>query len=259
MNFTATEINTLVGSFLWPMFRIAAVVATAPVLGARNVPNRLKILLVVALTVVIAPTVPAVPNVDPISIDALAIIAQQLLIGAASGLLMAMVISAFNIGGEIIASQMGLGFASIVDPQNGVMTPTISQFYVILMTLVFVSLNGHLIIIQELANSFQTLPISAEGLHRANFWSVVTFAEHMFKGAIVMALPAITTLLIVNLALGIVMRASPQFNILSIGFPVTLTLGFVIMLVTLPVIVPQFSQAFEVGLSAIHDLFTKVP
>lgn len=259
MNFTATELNTLVGSYLWPLMRIAAVVATAPILGARYVPNRVKILITVALTVIIAPTVPAVPSVDPISINALAIIAQQLLIGAASGLLMAMVFATFIMGGEIIATSMGLGFAAVVDPQNGVATPVVSQFYIVLMSLVFVSLNGHLLVIRELADSFHSIPISAEGLDRVTFWNLASFAEQMFKGAVLMALPAITTLLIVNLALGIVMRAAPQFNVLSIGFPVTLTLGFIIILFTLPVIVSQFVQAFEVGFGALHDLWTKVP
>lgn len=259
MNFSATEINTLVGSYVWPLIRIAAVIATAPVLGARYVPRRVKIFLAVILTIIIAPTVPAVPSVDLFSAPALVIIAQQLLIGAASGLLLAMVFGAFMIGGEIIASNMGLGFASIIDPQMGIHTPVLSQFYIILMSLVFVSLNGHLLVIKELANSFQTLPISAEGLDRTTFWNLVSWGQQMLKGAIVMALPAVTTLLIVNIALGMVMRAAPQFNILSIGFPVTLSIGFVVMLLSLPVVIPQFIQAFEVGLSALRDIFTQAP
>ena len=256
MNFTATQINAWVGGYMWPLFRIAAIVATAPVLGARYVPGRVKILLVLALTLIIAPNVNDVPVVDPISLPALAIIAQQLVIGAATGLLMAMVFSAFVVGGEIVATQMGLGFASVVDPQMGVQTPVISQFYVVLVSLVFVSLNGHLVIIRELADSFTTMPISAQGVDRDTFWHLVSWADHMFKGAVLMALPAITTLLIVNVALGIIMRAAPQFNILSIGFPVTLMIGFVVMLVTLPVIVPQFVQALEVGIQGVRQILT---
>ena len=256
MNFTATQINAWVGGYMWPLFRIAAIVATAPVLGARYVPGRVKILLVLALTLIIAPNVNDVPVVDPISLPALAIIAQQLVIGAATGLLMAMVFSAFVVGGEIVATQMGLGFASVVDPQMGVQTPVISQFYVVLVSLVFVSLNGHLVIIRELADSFTTMPISAQGVDRDTFWHLVSWADHMFKGAVLMALPAITTLLIVNVALGIIMRAAPQFNILSIGFPVTLMIGFVVMLVTLPVIVPQFVQALEVGIQGVRQILS---
>jgi len=256
MNFTATQINAWVGGYMWPLFRIAAIVATAPVLGARYIPPRIKMFIVLALTLIIAPNVPSVPVVDPISLPALAIIAQQLVIGAATGLLMAMVFSSFAIGGEIIATKMGLGFASIVDPQMGVQTPVISQFYVVLLSLVFVSLNGHLVIIRELADSFTTMPISAEGVDRDTFWHLVSWADHMFKGAVLMALPAITTLLIVNVALGIIMRAAPQFNILSVGFPVTLMIGFVVMLVTLPVIVPQFAQALEVGIEGVRQILT---
>ena len=257
MNFTATQINAWVGGYMWPLFRIAAIVATAPVLGARYVPARIKIFLVLALTLVIAPNVQNVPIVDPISLPALAIIIQQLIIGAATGLLMAMVFSAFSIGGELIATSMGLGFASVVDPQMGVHTPVISQFYVVLLSLVYVSLNGHLVIIKELADSFTTMPISAEGINRDTIWNLVSWAGYMFKGGVLMALPAITTLLIVNIALGIIMRASPQFNILSIGFPVTLLIGFVVMLVTLPVIVPQLVQALEVGIEGVRRILTQ--
>lgn len=256
MNFTATQINAWVGGYMWPLFRIAAIVATAPVLGARYIPPRVKIFIVLALTFIIAPNVHDVPVVDPISLPALAIIAQQLVIGAATGLLMAMVFSAFVIGGEIIATNMGLGFASVVDPQMGVQTPVISQFYVVLLSLVFVSLNGHLIIIKELADSFTTMPISATGLDRDTLWHLVSWANQMFKGGVLMALPAVTTLLIVNVALGIIMRASPQFNVLSIGFPVTLMIGFVVMLMTLPVVVPQFVQALELGIEAVSDILT---
>lgn len=257
MNFTATQINAWVGGYMWPLFRIAAIIATAPVLGARYVPVRIKIFMVLALTMIIAPNVPSVPEVDPISLPALAIIVQQLVIGAATGLLMAMVFSAFVIGGEIIATKIGLGFASVVDPQMGVQTPVISQFYVVLLTLVFMSLNGHLVIIRELANSFTSIPISAQGLERDTFWQLVAWADHMFKGAVLMALPAITTLLIVNVALGIIMRAAPQFNILSVGFPVTLMVGFIVMLVTLPVVVPQFVQAIEVGIEGVRQILNR--
>jgi len=256
MNFTATQINAWVGGYMWPLFRIAAIVATAPVLGARYLPPRLKALLILALTFVIAPNVPNVPVVDPISLAALAIIVQQILIGAATGMMMSMVFSAFVIGGEIIATNMGLGFASVIDPQMGVQTPVISQFYVVLLSLVFVSLNGHLIIIRELAESFTSMPISTQGIDRDTFWHIASWADQMFKSGVLMALPAITTLLIVNVALGIIMRAAPQFNIMSIGFPVTLMIGLVVMMVTLPVIVPQFVQALEVGIEGVHKILS---
>jgi flagellar biosynthetic protein FliR len=259
MNFTAAEINALVGSYIWPMFRIGAVVATAPIFGARYIPNRVKILFVLALTVVIAPSVPQVPAIDPLSLPALAIIVQQLLIGAVTGLLMAMVLGAFIIGGEIIATSMGLGFASVVDPQMGVQTPVVSQFYVILLSLVFVSINGHLLLIHELSDSFQTMPIAADGLARDTFWNLVAWADVMLKTAVLMALPAVTTLFIVNLALGIVMRAAPQFNILNIGFPVTLIIGFIVMVVTLPVVVPQFVDVLETGFEAVRALLPRAP
>ncbi len=259
MNFTTAEINALVGAYLWPMFRVAAVIATAPILGARYVPARIKVMMTLAFTVVIAPTLTDVPAVDPISIQALTIVAQQILVGAATGLIMAMVFSAFMIGGEFVATTIGLGFASIVDPQQGVQTPVLSQFYVILLSLVFVSINGHLLLIHELANSFRTLPIAPEGMPREMLWGIAAWGSEMFRTGVLMALPAVTTLFIVNVALGIVMRAAPQFNILSIGFPVTLTIGFMIVLITLPVVLPLFESLLTSGFDVIRVIFSRSP
>ncbi|MBL1277748.1 MAG: flagellar biosynthetic protein FliR [Ectothiorhodospiraceae bacterium] len=239
MTLASSDIMSWVGSFMWPLFRITALVAAAPIFGARTVPVNVKLAFAVALTLIVAPVLPPSPVVDPLSGEAVLIVINQILIGAAMGLALQLVFAMFVIGGQIMAFQMGLGFASMVDPGSGTQVPVISQFYVIVLTLVFLALDGHLIFIDVVADSFRSLPIGTNGISREGMWALVTWGSNMYAGAVQIALPAIAALLIINLTFGVVTRAAPQFNIFSIGFPVTMVAGFFIMIATLPVILPQ--------------------
>jgi len=239
MTLTSAEIMSWVGSFVWPLFRIAALVAAAPIFGARTIPASVKVIFAVVFTLIIAPISPPVPVVDPLSGEAVLIVMNQILIGGAMGLALQLVFAMFIVGGQIIAFQMGLGFASMVDPSSGTQVPVVSQFYVIVLTLVFLALDGHLTFISVMAESFHTLPIGVNGLSNAGLWALVNWGGNMYAGAVQIALPAIASLLLINLAFGIVTRAAPQFNIFSIGFPVIMVAGFFIMLATLTAILPQ--------------------
>ena len=239
MTLASSEIMSWVGSFMWPLIRIAALVGVAPVFGARTVPVRAKLVFALVLTLVIAPVSPPVPVIDPLSGEAVLIVLNQILIGTAMGLALQMVFAMFIVGGQIIAFQMGLGFASMVDPSSGTQVPVVSQFYVIVLTLVFLALDGHLTFINVIANSFHTLPIGVNGLSSDGLWALVNWGGQMYAGAVQIALPAIASLLLINLTFGIVTRAAPQFNIFSIGFPVTMVAGFFIMMATLMAVLPQ--------------------
>jgi len=251
MTFTGTEITAWIGSYLLPLFRISAMVSIAPVFGSRFIPARIKIAISIVLTIIVVSIVPRPAEFDPVSLQAVLIVIQQMLIGFAMGFAMLLVFSVFVTGGQMIALSMGLGFATMVDPQNGTQVPVVSQFYQILVTLAFLAFNGHLILIEVMIDSFILIPISAEGLTVNSYWEIVSWGSHLFQGAVVLALPIISALLVVNLALGVIMRASPQFNILSIGFPITLTLGFVIILISLPTFIPQVSQHVTAGFQLI--------
>ncbi|PHS70586.1 MAG: flagellar biosynthetic protein FliR [Methylophaga sp.] len=234
MQFTTAEITGLLGSYLWPFFRIAALVMAAPIFSSNFVSIRSRLLIAIALSIVIVPTIPhTVPSVDPLSGAGFLIVAHQIIIGACMGFMLQMLFSAFIIAGQINAMQMGLGFASIVDPQNGVNIPVISQFYLIFVTLIFLTLDGHLILIQVLTESFVTLPIAATGLPHTSFYDLAGQASWMYAAGVLIALPSIGSLLLVNLTFGILSRAAPQISPFSIGFPMTIMLGFIIMTITL--------------------------
>ncbi len=244
MLITGTELTALVGSFLWPLFRVSAVVMSAPIFGAKTVPARAKLMVSLAITAMIVPLLPAMPQVEVFSLQGLYVTANQILIGIAIGFTTQLVFSAIIMAGQIIAMQMGLGFSLMVDPQNGQQAPVLSQFYVIMVMLVYLSLNGHLVLIQIVLDGFQTLPIAVTGLSTSSLWQIVSWGSYVFSGAIGIAIPAIASLLVVNLSFGIMTRAAPQLNIFAIGFPVTMILGFSLVLLTISNIAPQSNTLF---------------
>ncbi|NND89803.1 MAG: flagellar biosynthetic protein FliR [Granulosicoccus sp.] len=247
---TAEQINEWIALVLWPMFRIAGLLSIMPALGGSEVPLRARVALGVIITILIVPTLEPVPTVDPLSLDSVMISGQQILIGLAMGLLVQLAFNAVTLAGESIAITMGLGFALMNDPQNGVQVPTVSQFYLILATLLFLAFDGHHSVLLLMASSFEMLPIG-QSLGSGAVWTLVTWGGTMFLGALSIALPALSAMLTVNLIMGIITRAAPQLNLFSVGFPITMTVGFVAILLTLPTFQFSFESLFGLVESAI--------
>lgn len=254
MRLTTADLAALIGLYLWPFFRIGALLMAAPVLGARLVPVRVRLGLALALTAVVAPLAGPVPALDPLTLPGLFVTVQQVLVGVAMGFALQLVFGAFVHGGQVVAMQMGLGFASMVDPQHGVQVPVVSQFYVILVTLLFFALDGHLALVEVLVESFRAIPVSPHGLAIAGWWDLVAWTSVLFAGALRIALPAVAALLFVNLALGVMARAAPQLNIFAVGFPMSLLLGFVAMLLTLPGLEEHVTRLLAQAFDHVRDL-----
>jgi len=242
MDISFAQASAFVGSLLWPMMRIGAMLLAMPVIGTRLVPTRVKIIVTFVLSVLVVPLLPPLPLVEALSLEGLFVSAQQILIGLAMGFTLQLVFGALMIAGEAIAMSMGLGFASMVDPTNGVNVPVISQFLIIVGTLLFLALGGHLMLIQLVVSSFETLPISPAGLERDSFWALYAWGSQMFIGALWVAIPALISMLVITLSMGVMTRAAPQLNIFSVGFPVTMFMGFVILLLVLPGFLPRINQ-----------------
>lgn len=246
MIITGAEVTAWVGSYMWPLFRIGALIMSAPLFGSRPVPVRIRLGISLAITLVVVPVItPAVPAVDALSPAGVLIIMQQVLIGVMMGFAFQLVVSAVITGGQIIALQMGLGFSLMVDPQNGAQAPVMSQLYVLLVLLAFLGLDGHLVMIEILTDSFRYIPISTHGLVPDNLWQLLRWGSMIFSGAIGIALPVIASLLVVNMAFGVMTRAAPQLNIFAIGFPITMLLGFALVLLTLPSAIPNSNAMFN--------------
>jgi len=242
MTLTVAEVTAFVGSLLWPFMRIGAMLMAMPVIGTRLVTVRVRLIAALAITLLVMPLLPPMPELAPLTVAGLIVSIQQVLIGLAMGFMLQLALQALTIAGEAIAMSMGLGFASMVDPANGVNVPVISQFLLILGTLLFLALGGHLMLIQFVTASFNSLPVAVDGITRDSYWAIVGFGSQMFIGAVWVALPALISILVTSLAMGIMTRAAPQLNIFSVGFPVTMLAGFIVLFLLIPTIAPRFQQ-----------------
>lgn len=229
---TDTQISTWVASFMLPLFRVGAVLMSMPVFGSNTVPKRIRLFFALAITLAISPGLPPMPPVHALDLSALLLIAEQIIIGILLGLFLQMFFQVFVIAGQVVAIQMGLGFSSMIDPTNGVSTAVIGQFFTMLVTLMFLAMNGHLVVLEVLTESFRTLPVGS-GLLTNHYWEVVGKLGWVMGAALLLVLPAITALLVVNIAFGVMTRAAPQLNIFSIGFPLILVLGLVILWISM--------------------------
>lgn len=240
ISLTPGQIEAWLAAYLWPFIRIGACLMVAPVYGARFVPARFKIILAAAITLIVTPLLPPLPDVSPFSGAGLVITVQQMVIGVAVGFVLQIVFDSLAMGGQLLANTMGLSFAFNVDPLRGTGTPVLGQFYTIIATLTFLALNGHIAVIQAMVDGFRTMPIGTSGLGAEGMWQIALWGNTLFRGALMVALPGLTALLIVNLAFGVVSRAAPSLNLFAIGFPVTLIGGLLIVLAGLPAVQSGF-------------------
>jgi len=257
ISITSAQLTTFLAYFVFPMARILALVSTAPVFGNRGIPRRIRLGLGLALTMAIAPLAGPIPDVSPSSYEGLLVLIEQIVIGTAMGLAMRVVFAAVDAAGELIGLQMGLGFASFFDPQQGNNAPVISRFMVLLAVLFFLALNGHLLMISTLAQSFAILPIGTGlfGPHAA--YSLVSWGGQLFAAGLTLALPVVAALLITNLALGVLTRAAPQLNVFAVGFPITLLLGFFMLALVLPYMTGPLEKLLTSGVAVSLEILLK--
>ena len=248
------DVSHWISRYVYPFARISGLLMVMPLIGSRMVTQRVRILLAVAITLAVVPILPPMPAVDAISLASFIIILQQLLIGIALGFIVEMLTQVYVIAGQLIAMQTGLGIATTVDPSQGASVVVISQWFSFLVSLVFISLNGHLVLIEILIDSFSTFPVSMQGFSAEDFGLIVRWSGWMFAAALVISLPAITALLVVNLAFGVMTRAAPQLNIFALGFPVTMIVGLFIMWLS----VGEMAVSFQNQMDTLFEFMKKL-
>ena len=234
-----TQLQSWIGALFWPFVRISSCLMSAPVFGTSYVPRPLRVVLGGAITLCIAPLLPAPPDLPLMSAGGVLVTVQQVLIGLAMGFAMQLVFDSLALGGQLLANGMGLGFAFNLDPLRGVSTPALGQLYVVLGTLV---------------ESFKGLPVAEQGLDPARLYAMATWGSELFSGALAVALPGVTALLVINLAFGVMSRAAPSLNLFAVGLPVTLIFGLVIVLFGLPSFGTACRQLFAEGFAFMQAL-----
>lgn len=218
---------------LWPLCRIAGLIAMAPILGESTIPARVKIGLAAVCTLLVSPLLGAMPHVAPASYAGLMIATQQVLIGMALGLCVRLIFTAAMMAGEFVGLEMGLAFASFFDPATGANTAVLSRFINLVAMLLFLAVNGHLLMLDGLVRTFEFLPVG-QTPDPMGWQALMDWSRELWVSGMLLALPLIIVLLAINLALGILNRTAQQLSVFAVGFPITLTTGLVVLAIALP-------------------------
>lgn len=253
------DLYALIASFMWPFTRIMGLLAVAPLFGNNGVPARLKIALGILLGAIIAPTLGPMPAMDPVSLGGVLVLAQQFIIGVAMGFAVRIVFTAVELAGELCGMTMGLGFATFFDPQSHGRTSAISQFLSLLTLMVYLASNLHLVVLSTLVDSFASMPITAAPMGGVLFEQIVGWGGRVFSAGVQLSLPIVTALLITNIALGILTRAAPQLNLFGVGFPITLSVGFVMLALTVPYLAVPLNLLFAEAFGVMRKMTTLLP
>lgn len=231
MQLTFADLSQWLGQLWWPFFRIGAAFLSMPFFGDALIPLWVRSLLALSIVVITAPLMPVMPAVDLFSMTSLFLAFEQALWGLFFGLILHLFFSIFTMLGQIVSMQMGLGMAIMNDPVNGLSVAILGRIFLLLSTLLFLALEGHLLVIDILVQSFVIWPVGS-GLSMNALHQVITLFGWMFASALALALPAIVSMLLANISFGVMNRAAPSLNVYALGFPMTMLLGLFSILLT---------------------------
>jgi flagellar biosynthetic protein FliR len=225
------EMMSLLHQFLWPFVRVSAMLLTAPIFGTTALNLRTRVAIGAVLTLLIFQQVD-VPDIDPFSFPALTKMFHEVVVGGLMGLTLQIVSAAVILSGQMVSNGMGLGMANMIDPNLG-NVPTLSNFFLVIALLAFLSLGGHLVLISVLVDSYSAVPIGNGMLSLVSIEGFLGWTSQMFIGAVTLVLPVLVALLMINVSLGVISRASPSLNIFAVGFPALIPVGLVLVTLTL--------------------------
>ena len=228
-----TALYERLAAFFLLTVRLSAMFVAAPFFSASalSVPVRVAFAMAFALVSVASINL---PPFDLFSIKGIVLVAQEIIIGAAIGLTVQLAFAAVSMAGEQIAASMGIGFASMIDPQTGAQSPVLTQFMSIMLLLIFLVVEGHHVLLRHVVASYGVLPVGGDFLDPKMFLDITKAAGLIFSAAFIIGLPLIAALFFVNIIVGLLTRVAPQMNIFSIGFPLTILVGFVLLMIALP-------------------------
>ena len=236
ITFTEAQIMAWLTPVLWPFLRVLAMFTAAPVFSMRAIPLRAKIGLAFLVALCAQAVLPAAPIIDLNGRGALGAVAQQVAVGLSIGFAVRLVFSTIELAGEVIGLQMGLNFASFFDPMSNGQVSAVGRFFGNMATLLFIVIDGHLLVLMAVIESFKRFPADGSFLAALGQMRIHELGASVFASALWIALPMVALLMFVNLALGIISRVAPQMNIYAVGFPVTLAVGMLGITATLPML-----------------------
>jgi flagellar biosynthetic protein FliR len=254
LSISSAQLDAWLALFVFPLARILGLIATAPIFNNIGTPMRVRLMAGLAIALALAPILPPMPAVPAGSWLGFIVIASQSLIGILMGLALRLAFVTVDVAGEIIGLQMGLGFAVSYDPQNAGQTPVLSEYIGLIASLIFLAMNGHLMILAVLAESFFLLPVAIQMPLSGGLMTLLRWSGVIFASGLLLSLPLIAALLITNIALGVLSRIAPQLNLFAVGFPVTMAVGFLVLMFSMPYFGAAMDQLFHQGFDAMHQV-----
>ena len=236
ISFSEAQIAAWLSPLIWPFVRVLALFTTAPVFSQKAIPMRLKVGLAFLIALCAQPILGDQTVVSIASPQALGTLVQQVVVGLSVGFAVRLVMAAVEVAGEVIGLQMGLNFASFFDPTSNAQLSAVARFMVQIATLLFIVINGHLLVLMAVLKSFEAFPVDGNFMQAIAQMRIHEMGSAVFASAFWIALPMIAMLLFVNLVLGVISRVAQQLQIFSIGFVVTISVGLLGLLLTLPLL-----------------------
>ena len=241
--------------FTLVLFRIAGLITMAPVLGSARIPVKMRVLFALVLSAAVYPMVPPAAAV-PDTLPGLAIaVGAEMLIGISMGFALYLMLIGVQVGADLVSYQMGLGMAHLVDPNTELDSTVLSQLYLMVATLMYVLMNGHIVLIRSLVQTFDTVPLMGAGIGVDVLNLMVSILTNAFVLGIRVAGPALVAIYLATIALGFISRTMPQLNILAAGFPIRITLGLTLIITTFGAMGILFEDSIVFVLQEIGEIF----
>ncbi len=245
------QLAALISPIFWPFIRVLAVFTSAPVFSSRVFPVRARVALAFLVALASQASLPDAPIIGFNDPRAMGVLVQQVGVGLSIGFAVRVVFAAMELAGELVGFQMGLNFASFFDPSMNTQSSAVARFFSQMTSLLFVVMNGHLMVLMAVNKSFVAFPIDQNFLQALARMQLYKLGSDLFASALWIAMPMIGMLMFANLALGIISRVAPQLNIFAIGFPITLLVGLIGIAFTLPML----DQPFIALMGRVIDIF----
>ncbi|PWI33022.1 flagellar biosynthetic protein FliR [Vibrio albus] len=255
MEMSFEQLNAWMGQFWWPFFRMGAALLAMPFFGDALIPVWVRALLALSLVVITAPLMPAMPQIDLLSFAAIGLALEQAVWGILFGLILHLLFTVLTMLGQIVSMQMGLAMAIMNDPVNGLSVAVLGRMFQIFSMLLFLALEGHLLVIDILVQSFSVWPVGS-GLSDVSIQGVINMGSWMFTAALALALPAIVSMLLANISFGVMNRAAPSLNVYALGFPMTMLLGLFAVLISVSNVPARYTELVHVTLNELQRYIT---
>ena len=240
--------------YMLASLRIGAFLLSAPLFGARWMPLQVRIIMAFAMGAAVVGFVPVMDVNQLTSSTGMVLIFIEIAVGLTAGLTLTIWFAAMLLAGEKIASSAGLGYAAQVDPTTGANTPVVSQILYLFLLVIFVSVDGHLIAIATMVESYRILPVGSPVSPDVMIAAGIGAAGSMFLSATIIMFPIAMVLLMINVTVGIISRSAPTLNLFSFGFPITLISVFILLYVSAGGLGASSQGLIDSGLSYVQTM-----